>query len=285
MIHIAILMRQYVDLLLRGEKTVECRLTRHVRPPYNGVEPGDRIYFKESAGPYRLTAIVEQALFEDNLTPKRIREIRRNYNDLIRGDAQYWEWKKDARYLTLIWLREIEPVETGPGVRPLQGAAWMTLRDGVTTHETPKARRMPTTRRGHDENATPPLCFSIPITEGNLRNSSLYVSGVLDRFPKWCLGGPNRKEKAPPVTLILRDGPVVRTDIVLARKLFRARPWKRWYEQVGARPGDEVIFTPVDEATYFVGHAARQKPRAAYRRSSEAHSRQHSFLLPSPRGR
>jgi ASC-1-like (ASCH) protein len=276
MIHVAVLMRPYVELILSGEKTVECRLTKHARPPFNGVEPGDRIYFKESAGPWRLTAIVEQALFEQDLTPKRIREIRRDYNDVIHGDPQYWSWKKDARFLTLIWLRDVEPIETGPGVRPLQGAAWLTL---------PKTQGgMPTARGGHEgkpmlapsskhatrqrtveqgrldrsaPEASPPLSFSIPITEGNLRNASLYVTTVLDRFPSWCLGGPNRSEQARPVTLVLRDGPVVETDIVLKRKLFRARPWGKWYEAVGARPGDLVVFTPLDEATWFVGHSRR----------------------------
>ena len=270
MIHIAVLMRPYVELILSGEKTVECRLTKHARPPFNGVEPGDRIYFKESAGPWRLTAIIEQALFEPDLTPKRIREIRRDYNDVIRGDAQYWQWKKDARYLTLIWLRDIEPISTGPGVRPLQGAAWLTLPGGRAQDaergryararggaRNPQAAAgtaaLPDSRKAAIPNAG--LSFAIPITEGNLRNSSLYVSSVLDRFPPWCLGGPNRSEQARPVTLVLRDGPVVETDIVLARKLFRARPWGRWYEAVGARPGDLVVFTPLGEGTWFVGHS------------------------------
>lgn len=262
MIHVAVLLRPYAELILSGEKTVECRLTKHQRPPYNGVESGDRIYFKESAGPWRLTAVADEVLFEDDLTPGRIREIRRDYNDLIRGDGRYWKWKRDARYLTLIWLREVEPVTTGPGVRPLQGAAWLTLPDAGAPRSGPASRgRMngDNTHRARplpgdgSTRATAALSFAIPITEGNLRHSSLSVCAAIDQFPAWCLGGPNRREEARPVTLILRDGPVVRTDIVVKRKLFRARPWGRWFRAVGARPGDRVVFTPIDGETFFVG--------------------------------
>lgn len=265
MIHVAVLLRPYVELILAGEKSVECRLTRTAKAPYNGVELGDRIYFKESSGPWRLTAIIEQVLFEEGLTPKRIREIRRDYNDVIRGEAEFWKSKRDARYLTLIWLREVERIDpgAGPGVRPLQGAAWLTLREpkprgsqasrhqsvGRQTREPRGGRNRPLTEAKANSHS-----FSIPITEGNLRNSTLYVTGALDRFPPSCLGGPTRSQQARPVTLVLRDGPVVETDIVLPRKLFRARPWKAWFERVGARPGDEVVFTPLGEATWFVGH-------------------------------
>lgn len=256
MIHVAVLLKPYIDLIRTGEKTVECRLTKQARAPYDRIETGDRIYFKESAGPYHLSAIADHVLFEDRLTPGRIREIRRDYNELIRGDKDFWQWKRDSRYLTLVWLREVEAIDTGPGIRPLQGVAWFILPDG--REETPRSEVRPHKRAAQvGPSRSPALSFSVPITEGNLRNNSLYVTRAIDRFPAWSVGGRNRAEAAQPITLLLRDGPTVQTDIVGPRKLFRSRHWGAWFEQVGAQPGDHVVFTPIDESTYHVGLTRR----------------------------
>src|SRR5688572_27369686 len=106
MIHIAVLLKPYLDLILRGRKTIESRLTHQARDPYERIEPGECIYFKISAGPYGATATAEHVIFEDNLTPKRISEIRRDYNDRICGDAAFWNWKRTSRFATLIWLKD-----------------------------------------------------------------------------------------------------------------------------------------------------------------------------------
>lgn len=242
-------MKPYINLILSGEKTIECRLTKQARAPFDAIDAGERIYFKQSAGPWGLTAVCDHALFEDNLCPARVRELQRDYNEFIRGDNAYWESKQDARYISLIWLRDIEPIDTGPGIKPLQGAAWVSISAERDLQEEPALE--PSAARGAEQ--TPDLCFAIEITEGNLRNNSLYVTRVIDRFPAWSIGGRNRSESARPITLLLRDGPRIETDIVGPRKLFRRRAWGEWYRTVGAEPGDQVVFTPLDEATFFVG--------------------------------
>ena len=243
MIHIAILAKQYIRLIESGAKTVECRLTKQARPPFDAVEHGDRIYFKQSAGPYRLTAVVDHVLFEGALTPQRIKALKRDYNDFIHGSSEYWQERLAARYGTLIWFRDVEPIKTGPAIPPQRGLAWITIAD-------PKARL---TGAQADDHQPPGLSFSIEITGGNIRNNSLYVSQVIDQFPRWCIGGRTRRDAARPIVLLLRNGPRVETDIVGPRKLFRKRIWGDWYQAVGAKPGDRVVFTPVDESTYFVG--------------------------------
>ena len=54
--HLAILKRAYLNLILAGEKTIECRLTRMAKPPFGVVKKGQRIYLKESSGPVRAVA-------------------------------------------------------------------------------------------------------------------------------------------------------------------------------------------------------------------------------------
>lgn len=263
MIHVAVLLKPYLDLILSGEKTVECRMTRQSRAPFEMIERGERIYFKQSAGPYRAAAIVDHVLCEANLTPQRIAEIKRDYNDLIRGDDAVWDAKRDSRYITLIWLREVQPCDTGPAIPPMQGAAWRALDEEPAWRRsqppaaapfpgpaTDAATRLPASRKPAQTDAS---SFSIEITLGNIRNGSLYVTGALDRFPDWAVGGPNKSQAAAPMTLMLHEGPRVETDIVGPRKLLRTRVWRSWFARHGAQPGDRVVFTPMDEATYFVG--------------------------------
>lgn len=243
MLHVAVLLKPYLDLILGGEKTIECRLTIQNRAPFEQIEPGERIFFKQSAGPYRAVATAEHVLCEGDLTPRRVSELRRDYNEFIRGEPAFWRLKRSSRYATLVWLRDVAPVDVGPAVRPLQGVAWLVLPDQPGWQAPPKDAGV----NGDT--------FSIELTPGNLRNSTVYVTGVLDRFPKWAIGGRNRNEAARAVTLMLHDGPTVETDIVGPRKLFRVRRWGPWFRRHGARPGDRIVFTPVDAGTFFVSLA------------------------------
>ena len=258
-LHVAVLMRPYVELLLCGEKTVECRLTQTSREPFEKIDAGDRVFFKQSSGPYRATALVDHLLFERDLSPRRIREIQRDYNDVIRGDPDYWEGKSDAKYLSLIWLKEVEPTDRGPIIPELRGRAWVCLHEGsgVTDpsfHRKGRDRYTAQSEGGDDEGP-----FAISITPGNLKNGTLYITGFEDRFPSDAFGGATRQDPGNPITLILRHGPMVETDLVGPRKLVRSRVWRDWYRRIGAQVGDQVVFTPAGMRLYFVDMASTGK--------------------------
>ena len=57
---------------------------------------------------------------------------------------------------------------------------------------------------------------------------------------------------------MLHDGPTVQTDIVAPRSMLRTRVWGTWFRKHGVKPGDRVVFTPMDEASCFVGLAGAQ---------------------------
>jgi ASC-1-like (ASCH) protein len=245
MIHVAVLLKPYLDSILDGSKTVECRLTRDARAPFDMIESGERIYFKQSAGPYRATAIADHVLFESGLTPRRVMQIKRDYGHLLHGADEYWRMKRNARFCTLIWLRDVEPISVGPEIGNLQGRAWEVF------EEEPAWRRRDPGRRGDPGDGS----FHVEITEGNLRHGSLYVTTVLEKFPRWTIGGATKADAARPITLMLHGGDTVETDIVGPRKLLRTRVWRRWFAEHGARAGDHVVFTPIDRRTFFVGLA------------------------------
>ena len=264
MIHVAVLIQPYLDLLVSGEKTIECRLTRDNRAPYEAIEPGERIYFKQSAGPYRAVGTAGHAVFESNLTPKRIREIRRDYNHAIRGEAAFWKRKRNARFATLIWLEDVEAIDHGPAIPNLQGRAWLSLAEETAWRLRKPARRRRGARDGAQAgndgrlftqtaavSASGP--FEIVITPGNVRNGTLYVTGVIDRFPESALGGRTKDEPGEPITLRLHGGPTVETDIVEARNLLRTRIWRSWFREHSAQPGDRVVFAPETDGSFAVG--------------------------------
>lgn len=256
MIHVAVLLKPYLDMVLAGTKRVECRLTQQPLAPFECIEPGERIYFKQSGGPYRATAIAGEVLFEANLTPTRVRQLYKHYNHLVCGELEFWRRKKYAKFLSLVWLEQVETTDTGPALPPSRGLAWRTIEPPIA--ESPE-------RPAKSVIAPPALSFGVELTEGNLRNSSLYVTGIRPHFPRSSFGGRNRKEAGRPFTLMLDGGVVVETDIVADRNLFRTRAWGAWFKSMGAKAGDRVVFTPVRDGVYFVGLVrARKAPALEY---------------------
>jgi len=258
MIHVAILLRRYLNEVASGRKSIECRLTRTARAPFEQIEAGERIYFKESSGPFALTAVADHVLFAAKLTPSRVMKMKRVYNHEIRGDDQFWRMKRNSRYVSLIWLRDVEPIRFGPTIRPLQGVAWLKLPDkedvypeclvsgdgGACVHSpTAGASLVPRDSAGS---------FAIPLTAGNLRNRHIYTRIARHLFPPDVFGGATKKEAGNPIVLKLDGGPEIETDIVGARGIFRARTFGAWFESQRARPGDCAVFTPIDSRTFFV---------------------------------
>ena len=256
MIHVAILMRPYVEMILSGRKTIESRLTKTSRAPYGVIERGERIYFKQSGGPFRATAVVDEVLCVDGLTPRHVRRLKKIYNSGICGDDQFWEWKRDSNYVSLIWLREVEEISYGPEVKPQRGIAWLTLDDEMDVYPECVADNGEMLPYGEIEDRCSGLPIVIVLTAGNIRNSHVRVpSKVRQLFPKWAFGGATKLEQAGRLlTLELENGPTVVTDIVSDKGIFRSRGcWREWFDMCGAEAGDRVLLFPVGkEGHYFV---------------------------------
>jgi len=249
MIHVAVLLKPYLDMVLVGTKRVECRLTQQPLAPFEAIEPGERIYFKQSGGPYRGTAIAGEVMFEGKLTPSRVQQLSKHYNHLICGEPEFWRRKKDSRFASLIWLEQVEPTAIGPALPPSRGLAWRSIKPP----EAPLTKSRPDPMKQNQ--SAPDLSFSVELTAGNLRNNSVYVTSIRSHFPRASLGGRNRAQAGTMFTLMLDGGERVETDIVSDRNLFRTRAWGSWFKQMQARPGDRVVFTPLAAGVYFVGLA------------------------------
>lgn len=96
--------------LLSGQKRIESRFSRVHGLPHDRVETGDRIFFKEAAGPVRATARANAVSTWRLSDPQEVESLRSLYNRLILADNDYWTRKRDARWATLIVLNEIYAV-------------------------------------------------------------------------------------------------------------------------------------------------------------------------------
>ena len=222
-VHVAVLRQPYLQAVLDGRKTIESRLSKVMGPPHGMVLPGERIYFKQSGGPFGATAVAAEVIDHDAVTPALVAEVERKYRPAIGGDDEYWQAKRAAAYVTLIRLRDVEPMDVGPAFRAINMKAWYVLGDGqdiVSEHV---------------------------LTEGNVRNHHVLFPAAAR--PVVADGG--RRAAGDEVTLQLPDGQRVTTDIARGRML-RWRGWGRYFEAFGVGPGDRVRFVATPGGDYRV---------------------------------
>lgn len=94
----------------------------------------------------------------------------------------------------------------------------------------------------------------VEITQGNINNEHLYLSSVIDFFPKGAIGGGNARDTAYR-TLEVHNGlgnPVT-TDIAGDKKIFRQRSWiGDFFRAHDIREGDKVVIEQTGPSRYHV---------------------------------
>jgi len=214
-IHVAILKREYLRAILAGAKTIESRLTRTWQPPHGQVAQGERVYFKQSGGPIGAMAKVAKVEAWADGGGDAVREVWRRHHAQIGGDAAYWKGKLDSRYVTLMWLREVEPIDVGPGYRVANMRAWYTL-----------------------DEADDPVC-DVVLTDGAIRNGWVRVPKARRCFPE----GPAR--------VLMPDG-VVLDSTINDKRHIGGRGWRRHHARWGNRAGDVVRVVALGQRRYRV---------------------------------
>ena len=133
--HIAIMKKSWglTQKILNGQKKIESRWYSVKYKPWDSIEKGETVYFKDSGEPVTLKAEVSKVIQFTDLTPNRVKEILDEYGDddgLEKNKIpEFFERFKDKKYCMLIFLKnpqEIEPFEidkTGFGAM----SAWITI--------------------------------------------------------------------------------------------------------------------------------------------------------------
>ncbi len=241
--HVAILLPRYLDLILTGEKTVESRMTITRHPPYRRIKTGERIYFKESSGPYRATAVAGKVDFFDNLTPTQMMALRKRFDAKVCGDNAYWNAKSRSRYATFIELRDVKACDDGPDLRPSHGLAWFTF------SEVSDDRSNSTRSR---EIAASNTAFDIVLKRSAFTTRVIRVPRDVHTFIESAYGGTSAASKAQPIELLMPNGKVIKTDLVRKDMKIRWRGWGPYLAAAGVRVGDTVRFTQQTLQQYLV---------------------------------
>lgn len=124
--HLVILKKPYLDAILAGQKRIESRFSK-ARPYALGrVLPGDKLFLKESSGPVCATARIKAVKNFENLTPKQIIEIKKQYNHYIIGSDEYWRSRSDSRFGFLVWLGDVKSIKP-VRINKKDWRAWVVL--------------------------------------------------------------------------------------------------------------------------------------------------------------
>lgn len=124
--HLAIFVGTAIDDILEGRKTIECRLSQKKLPPYGIVKRSDVIELKQAGGEIVGRVEVENVLFfttgEIGLTT-----LRRKYQKFIKAPRSFWQDHAQARYATLIFLKNPRRYLTPLSHQKRDRRAWVVL--------------------------------------------------------------------------------------------------------------------------------------------------------------
>lgn len=109
--HLVILKKLYLDRILSGRKTVECRVSRIRRPPFAVVSPGDTLWLKQSGGLVVATASVHRVEFVHPLAESELAVLRDRYRNSLQADQAFFDDQLEAKYATFVQFSHVRRLE------------------------------------------------------------------------------------------------------------------------------------------------------------------------------
>lgn len=93
----------------------------------------------------------------------------------------------------------------------------------------------------------------LTVTQGNIDNSHLYLTDVMDMFPADVLGGEDESRAAPRTVRVMWGDEAVDTDIDRSKNIFRRRSWVgRFFDEAQVQAGDRVLLEQLEPYLYRV---------------------------------
>jgi len=132
--HIAIMRKDWklIPKILSGEKTIESRWYKYRVAPWNRVNPGDIIYFKDTGAPVTAKAEVTKVLQFETLDYEKVKHIVETYSERIAlPNSDLLKWSTHKNYCILLFLQNSQLItpfninKNGFG----NAAAWLVVKD------------------------------------------------------------------------------------------------------------------------------------------------------------
>jgi hypothetical protein len=98
----------------------------------------------------------------------------------------------------------------------------------------------------------------VTLTDGNVRNSHVYLKSIIDFFPTEAIGAGNKREgmgKSVVLQFQRNDGSfdMCETDIDGKKWIFRSRePWRNFFRNQALSGGDQIIIERISKAGYRI---------------------------------
>jgi hypothetical protein len=109
-VHLAILIEPYLQLILSGKKTVESRFSLNRIAPFGVAKAGDVLVLKRAGGPVLGICEVTKSHFY-HLDPVVFSEIRRRFERRVCPmEADFWERRRVKRFASLLELGMVTSV-------------------------------------------------------------------------------------------------------------------------------------------------------------------------------
>ena len=115
--HLAIMRKSWglLPKILSGKKVIESRWYKNKYSPWDKIQKGDVVYFKNSGEPVSVRAKASDVLRFSSLTSKKVLEILNEYGarDGINKSeiGKYYEMFKDKNYCLLVFLKNPEKID------------------------------------------------------------------------------------------------------------------------------------------------------------------------------
>lgn len=110
-IHVAIMVEPYITKIMKGEKTIESRFSQNKIVPWKKVFPGDIIIIKRSGGGFEAVFEAGEVISKEILFPGEVKQIKKDFNDRLCIEDDWWERKFKSRYATLISITHLLKIE------------------------------------------------------------------------------------------------------------------------------------------------------------------------------
>jgi len=128
-IHLAVFVEPYLDLLLRGKKTIESRFGVNRHAPFEQIQSGDLLVVKKSSGPVCGICRVTDVWFY-RLDPATWPEIERHSKALCMDGSAFWQRKKAASFATLMQVEDVCVLPEFP-IDKEDPRGWVVIKDSV----------------------------------------------------------------------------------------------------------------------------------------------------------
>jgi ASC-1-like (ASCH) protein len=113
--HVAIMRKSWklIPKILAGEKTIESRWYKNRICPWNRINVGDIVYFKDSGEKVTVYAKVRRVMQFDGINEKIFNKIVKKYGKRIGiNGASFNEYYSSKNYCILVFLEDIVEVDT-----------------------------------------------------------------------------------------------------------------------------------------------------------------------------